>query len=54
MPNKETTSNLDNELLVKMFKTIRKAENTNIKTREFDDSKMIDKITKYIEQKVKA
>ncbi len=54
MLNKETESNLDKELLEMMFKKIRGAENKNIKTQEYDDSAMVDRITRFIELKVKA
>ena len=51
MRNNETE--LNHELLVKMFKAIRNSENKNIRTQEYDDKGMVDRITRYIEKTVK-
>lgn len=43
---------INDEALSKMFDVIRKAENKNIKTQEYDDNTMVDRITKFIERNI--
>ena len=44
---------LDNDMLRVMFKSIRKAEDENIKTQKYDNKKMVKMIEKYIDKKVR-
>ena len=42
---------INNDTLKIMFKSIRKAEDENIKTQKYDNKKMIKMIESYIEKK---
>lgn len=44
---------INNDTLKIMFKSIRKAEDENIKTQKYDNKKMIKMIENYIEKKVR-
>lgn len=44
---------INNDMLRVMFKSIRKAEDKNIKTQKYDNKKMIKMIESYIEKKVR-
>lgn len=44
---------INNGMLKIMFKSIRKAEDENIKTQKYDNKKMIKMIENYIEKKVR-
>ena len=44
---------INNDTLKIMFKSIRKAEDENIKTQKYDNKKMIKMIESYIEKKVR-
>ncbi|WP_182436310.1 hypothetical protein [Clostridium sp. AM27-31LB] len=44
---------INNDMLRVMFKSIRKAEDENIKTQKYDNKKMIKMIESYIEKKVR-
>lgn len=44
---------IDKELLRKMFKSIRKAEDENIKTQKYDNKKMVKMIEEFIEKKTR-
>lgn len=44
---------INNHTLKIMFKSIRKAEDENIKTQKYDNKKMIKMIESYIEKKVR-
>ena len=44
---------INNDMLRVMFKSMRKAEDKNIKTQKYDNKKMIKMIESYIEKKVR-
>lgn len=44
---------INNDMRRVMFKSIRKAEDENIKTQKYDNKKMIKMIESYIEKKVR-
>lgn len=44
---------IDNDMLVVMFKAIRKIEDENIKTQKYDNKKMISLIERFIDKKVR-
>ena len=44
---------INNDMLRVMYKSIRKAEDENIKTQKYDNKKMVNMIEKYIDNKVR-